>query len=220
MRAFTGGVLWDLDGTLIDSTEYHWQTWHDTLRDAGYPITRDQFAASFGQRNDTVIRHLTHPDIDDETAVALSNAKEASYRELLIAQGIALLPGAAAWLERLHADGWAQAIVTSAPRRNLTAVLYALGDLPYFATTVAAEDVLHGKPDPQPFVLAAARLDLPASRCIVVEDAPAGIQAGQAAGMATVGVLTHQDTLSADIVVSSLADLPPDAFTRLLESRG
>lgn len=213
-------MLWDLDGTLIDSTEYHWQTWHDTLRDAGYTITREQFAASFGQRNDTVIRHLTRPDIDEATAVALSDAKEASYRDLLLAQGIDLLPGAAQWLEHLHAAGWLQAIVTSAPRRNLTAVLHALGDLPYFATTIAADDVQRGKPDPQPFVLAAERLALPPSRCVVVEDAPAGIQAGQAAGMATIGVLTHQESLPAAIVVPSLADLPADAFTRLLEDRG
>jgi beta-phosphoglucomutase len=131
-------------------------------------------------------------------------------------RGIELLPGVRAWLERLRAEGWLQALASSAPRLNLDAIVSALDLEHFFSAVASAEDVTEGKPDPQVFLAAASKLGVEPSVCVVVEDAPAGTEAARRAGMRSVGVLSSQAELEADIVVRTLEELPPDAFDRLL----
>jgi beta-phosphoglucomutase len=210
-------VLWDMDGTLLDSAEYHWLAWRDILHAEGYPITYDEFKASFGQRNDTILRGYFGAGQPDAEITRVGGAKEARYRELLRERGIALLPGVSTWLERLRAAGWRQAIASAAPLANVEAIITVLGIAPFFGAIVAAEDVQRGKPDPQVFLLAAERLDAPPARCVVVEDAPAGIEAAHRAGMRAIGARTSHADLHADIVVDTLDLLPEDSFERLIE---
>jgi HAD superfamily hydrolase (TIGR01509 family) len=211
----TGAVLWDLDGTLVDSADVHWRSWRDTLAADGVLITHQQFLESFGQRNDRVLRGWLGEDASDEWVQQLAEAKEAEYRRLVETEGLSPLPGAADWVARLHAAGWKQAIASSAPRRNVDVMLRVLGFERYFDAIAAAEDVMRGKPDPQIFTEAARRLMTPPAHCIVVEDAPAGIEAARAAGMRSIGV-SRAASLAADVALASLLDLPADAFDRLL----
>lgn len=211
----TRAVLWDLDGTLVDSEEYHWQSWRDTLAGDGVALTREQFLASFGQRNDRILRTWLGADAPDERIVRIGEAKEAEYRRLAQVNGLVPLPGAAEWLARLHQAGWRQAVASSAPRANVEVVLRVLRLTPYFDAIVSAEDVTTGKPDPQVFLTAAARLQVLPSRSIVVEDAAAGIEAARRAGMRSVGV-SRRDVLPADLFVVSLDQLPLHAFDALL----
>jgi HAD superfamily hydrolase (TIGR01509 family) len=127
-----------------------------------------------------------------------------------------LLPGVERWLRRLQAGGWRQAIASAAPRLNVAAILDTLQIGPFFDAITSAEDVQHGKPDPQVFLLAAARVATPPARCIVVEDAPAGIEGAHRGGMRAIGVRSAHSDLRADIVVGTLAELDDDAFERLL----
>lgn len=209
-------VLWDVDGTLIDSSEYHWESWRETLEVEGLALTREQFAAMFGRRNDEILRGYFGEDYPEAEVARVGGAKEVLYREFVRARGIELLPGVSRWLERLRAGGWLQAMASSAPRANLEAITEALGLGDYFAAVVSAEDVTAGKPDPQVFLAAAARLGVRPARCVVVEDAPAGTEAARRAGMRSVGVLTMHEHIEADIVVRTLEDLPDDAFDSLL----
>ncbi len=209
------GVLWDLDGTLVDSADFHWISWRDTMAAEGLPVTYDQFLESFGQKNAGILARWLGPGASPERIRAIGDAKEAEYRRLAREHGLTALPGATDWLERLHAEGWKQAIASSAPRENVGVMLEVLGVSRYFDAIVGAEDVTHGKPDPQVFLAAAASLSLPASRCIVVEDAAVGIEAARRAGIRTIGV-SRAATLDADIAVASLLDLPEDAFESLL----
>lgn len=209
-------VIWDLDGTLIDSTEYHWLTWRDALAAEGYSLTYDQFLAGFGKRNDVVLRSYLGEGLSLSEAGRIAEAKEGRYRELVNEHGIELLPGAAYWLARLKAEGWRQALATSAPRLNVRAVLAQLGITENFDGIVSAEDVERGKPDPQVFLTAAAKAEVVPTRSIVVEDAPAGIEGGRRAGMRTIGVLTTHAKLHADLVVHTLEELPDNAFDQLL----
>lgn len=211
-------VLWDMDGTLLDSAEYHWHSWRSALAEEGFPLAYEQFLASFGQRNDTILRSHFGPDLPDHEIERIGGGKEARYRELVRQQGIVLLPGVTHWLVKLHQQGWRQAIASAAPRLNIETILEVLGIEQYFDALVSAEDVQRGKPDPQVFLLAAERLGVPSTRCIVVEDAPAGVEAGRRAGMATIGVRSAHAELPADLVVSTLEDLSEDAFDRLLAS--
>jgi HAD superfamily hydrolase (TIGR01509 family) len=217
MAAATGGVLWDLDGTLIDSAGYHWQAWRDTLAAEGRAVTPEDFAHSFGKRNDEILRELFGPGLAPEWMDHVADVKEKAYRGLLRAQGLALLPGAGEWLARLRSCGWKQAIASSAPQPNIDAVLEVLAIGAGLDAIVSADEVGRGKPDPAIFLEGARRLGLPPRRCIVVEDAPAGLEAARRAGMLSIGVLSdHHAALAADIVVPSLAALPEDAFDTLL----
>jgi beta-phosphoglucomutase len=211
-----GAVLWDLDGTLVDSEEYHWRAWKETLDREGVSITRQDFLASFGQRNDAILGKWLGKDADAGTIQRIGDAKEVRYRELVRLEGLAPLPGAAEWVERLHSDGWLQAIASSAPRLNVEAVLEALHFRERIQATASAEDVSAGKPDPQVFLVAAARLGATPETCIVVEDARAGVEAARRAGMRSIGVGKNAGLLGADLSAARLSDLPSDVFSSLL----
>jgi beta-phosphoglucomutase len=212
-----GGVLWDLDGTLIDSAGHHWQAWRDTLAAEGRAVAPADFANSFGRRNDEILRELFGDDLAPEWIARVSESKEQTYRRLLREQGLVALPGAMEWLARLRAAGFRQALASSAPRPNIDAVLAILGLAGYLDAVVSADDVGRGKPDPAIFLAAARWLGLPPERCVVVEDAPAGLEAARRAGMRSIGVLSsHHMVLSADLVVPSLEAIRADAFDALL----
>jgi len=209
-------VLWDLDGTLADSKEYHWRSWQEAMAAEGLTVTHDQFLASFGQRNDAILGEWLGGDPDPEQIRRIGEAKEARFRELVKKEGIIPLPGAGEWVRTLHGEGWRQAIASSAPRLNVEVMAEALGFHGLMDALVGAEDVSAGKPDPEVFLRAAHRLGVPPDRCVVVEDAQAGIEAARRGGMASVGV-GGGAVGAAHLVVQSLADLPPDAFVRLVE---
>jgi len=215
--AFPSAVLWDLDGTLADSEEYHWLSWRDAMRAEGVELTYDRFLASFGQRNDRILGAWLGEAADATRIRRIGDWKEAEYRRLAEARGLTPLAGAREWVERLHGDGWKQAIASSAPRLNVETMLHVLKFDGLIDAMVSADEVKKGKPDPDVFLAAAAAVSVPPSRCVVVEDAPAGVEAGRRAGMKTVGV-NAKSPLAADVYVTSLADLPPDAFERLLTS--
>jgi beta-phosphoglucomutase len=206
-----------MDGTLVDSEEFHWLSWRDTMAAEGNPITRDQFVVTFGQRNDSILPRWLGADTMADRIQRVGDAKEELYRRLVHESGLAPLPGAAEWVRRLHQENWRQAVASSAPRANLDVVLEVIGLRAYFQAIVSAEDVTAGKPDPQVFLTAASRLGVPASQCVVVEDAPAGVEAAKRAGMRSIGV-SRKGSPAADVAVSSLVELPPDAFVKLLAS--
>lgn len=209
-------ALWDVDGTLIDSREYHWLSWRGALDAEGFRVTPEQFAASFGRRNDEILRGY-FPSYSLEDITRVGHAKEVVYRRLVRERGIDLLPGVRHWLDRLRDEGWLQAVASSAPRANLEVIIEALGLSDYFAAVTSAEDVTEGKPAPQVFLTAAARLGVEPASCVVVEDAPAGTEAARRAGMRSIGVLSSHTELTADIVVRTLEELPDTAFDDLLK---
>lgn len=215
----TGAALWDLDGTLVDSEEFHWRAWRDTMAAEGESITREQFQATFGWRNDAIIPHWLGIGVSAERIERLGEAKEINYRNLVRAGGLAASPGAEEWLKRLQREGWKQAVASSAPRRNIDVMLEVLGLSGCLQAIVSAEDVERGKPDPEVFLLAAQRVGIAPAHSIVVEDAAAGIEAARRAGMRSIGVKRGGIPLGADLEVTSLAALPRDAFTSLLRIR-
>ena len=209
-------VLWDMDGTLINSEELHWIAWRETMANQGVFMTREQFLSTFGQRNDSIIPTLLGATATAERIERIGHAKEERYRHLVRQRGITFEPGVASWLHRLHQQGYQQAIASAAPRANIDTVLEALSASHNFEAIVSAEDVHRGKPDPEVYLLAAARVGVPAQRCIVVEDAVAGIQGACRAGMRSIGVSHNRKNLNAGVVVESLELLRPDAFDSLL----
>ncbi len=207
-------IIWDLDGTLIDSSQYHWEAWQAVMKSENFSLTYDEYVADFGKRNDEILRGRLGADLTDEFIARVSLAKEEVYRDLIRTKGMDLLPGAAYWLERLKAEGWLQALATSAPRGNIDAVFAALRLDKFFDAAVSSEEVKAGKPEPDVFLAAAAKMDVAPADCIVIEDAPAGLEAARRAGMRSIGVLTTHRELKADLVAARL-DLLPESFFHL-----
>ena len=202
-------LLFDLDGTLVDSTAAVTRSW--TTWAIEYGVTAAQFDAvqTHGRTSRAVVADLV-PAGDVEAA-------DARIRELELSDlaGVVALPGAAELLDRLDPARWA--IVTSGTRPLATARIAAAG-LPQPRVLVSADDVRHGKPDPEPYRSGAARLGVAPERCVVIEDAPAGLTAARAAGMASVAVVgTHRaEELKADLVLPDLAHLSVTGTDRLV----
>ncbi|MGO3152640.1 MAG: HAD-IA family hydrolase [Galactobacter sp.] len=208
-------VLFDLDGTLIDSTPVTsraWAKWGVMLgigrtdyHEHGIPAR--QVVTSVIESGDLAA------DRWDE-AFALINELEESD-----AEGVTVLPGAAEFLASLPQDRWT--IVTSCTDNLIAVRLGAVGWQPP-ATIVTADSVTHGKPDPEGYLLGASRLGVDPSRCLVVEDAPAGLAAAHAAGMATLGLsgTYGAEDLMADVVLPGLAGVTasrvPDTGVRIM----
>ena len=212
-------VLWDMDGTLVDSAAYHLRAWRETLAGLGLAVTHERFMQTFGRRNDAVIRDLVDPAADAASIARIAGEKEERYRTFVREGGLVPLPGVLPWLERLRAADWKHAVASSAPHANIETILEVAGLSGLFDAVAGDEDVTVGKPDPQVFLVAAAKIGAMPVRCVVVEDAPAGVEGVRRAGMRTIGVGTEHGELEADIAVASLADLPDDAFARLLDGR-
>ncbi len=193
-------ILFDLDGVLIDSTDSivrHWRQWAEQHNLDLAEIMR----VAHGRRTAETMRLVApHSPVDEE-------ARSFAALEAADTQGVVAIDGALPLLEPLPTDRWA--IVTSGTRDVATARLIRLG-LPVPRIMVTAEDVVNGKPDPEPYLVAANILGIPAGQCVVVEDSPAGIAAAQAAGMRSVAVAsTHaaDELETATAIARQLSDI-------------
>jgi beta-phosphoglucomutase len=216
------GVLWDVDGTLVDTAELHYQAWVALTHELNQPFTRQDFAATFGQRNPEIIPRLFGTHLTDREVADLGARKEDLYRTAA-QKGVELLPGVRPLLDDLRAAGFRQAVASSAPRENLELILRLTGSAPYFAAVVAMEDTQRGKPDPEVFLLAAGKLGIAPAHCLVLEDAPAGVQAAKAGGMKCIAVNFvghHPETTlceaGADRVVQTLKQVSAETVRQLL----
>jgi sugar-phosphatase len=173
-------LLFDLDGVLIDSTPCivrHWRAWarrHDLDLDT-------VLAAAHGVRSIETMRRVA-PHLD-----AAAEAADFTAHEVADTEGVTAIAGAGALLAKLPADAWA--IVTSAGR-DLARARLQRAALPCPRRLISGDDVLRGKPAPDPYLTAARRFGCPPDRCLVLEDAPAGVTAGREAGMRVIGVGT------------------------------
>ncbi len=214
------GVVFDMDGVLVDSAKPHHESWRQLARQHGIEISEERFKRSFGQRSSEIIRTIWGADVTDAQVEEYDAEKEAVYRELIRGR-LPLMPGCCELLGTLQQAGCVLAVGTSGPPENLEQVL-AEGDLrQYFAVTVNGRDVERGKPAPDCFLLAARRAGLRAEDCVVVEDAPVGVRAGVAAGMQVIG-LTSTTTRAklidagAQRVVDELGEISPEMIGELL----
>jgi mannitol-1-/sugar-/sorbitol-6-phosphatase len=207
-----GAILFDLDGVLMDSrvaVERAWERWA-----TGHGIDPIAvLAQAHGRRTIDTIRAIA-PLLDIEAEARLLEVAESVDFD-----GVTTLPGAAELLEALPAGSWT--VVTSGTRALATGRL-AHGGLPIPEQLITADDVERGKPDPQPYLAGAAALGIDSADCLVIEDAPAGIEAGKAAGMTVIALVTTFEAsalVAADYVVGSLSDVVLGSATELSDGR-
>jgi sugar-phosphatase len=197
MQAF----LFDIDGTLVDSSAAVERVW----RQVAHEFSADATAIlrnCHGRRDTDVADEFFAPEVKEAVLERVSSLDTEAVADVVP------IPGARQLLATLDEGQWAA--VTSGPRPLMTARLQAAG-LPVPAVLVTAHDVQFGKPHPEGFLLAARALGVPPASCVVVEDSPAGVAAGKAAGAFVVGVTTTHPAgalAAADVVVNDLSELP------------
>jgi beta-phosphoglucomutase len=212
------GVIFDLDGVVVDTGEFHKQAWFDLARKEGFEISEEFFLNIFGMQNYQILPILAGRDVSGEMLKELSEWKESRYRDLIKGK-VKLMDGVLSLVADLKKHGFLLAVGTSTPRVNLDFILENLQVDGYFDACVAGEDAAKGKPAPDTFLRAAAKLGLSPRCCVVVEDAIAGVEAGKSAGMAVVAVTSTRkrgQLQRADVIVDSLAELKAEDFMRLV----
>lgn len=208
-------VLFDLDGVLVNSrqcVERHWTEWADK-----HHLNRDKVLHYIHGRLPVETMRLLTPHLDAEREAAEFAASEAGDTN-----GLIKIPGAPELLQSIPANAWA---IATSGTRAIAATRLGFGGLPVPEVLITADDVSKGKPDPEPYLFAAMMLGVKPARCVVIEDAPAGIQAGLAAGTRVVAIISNaypaEELRHAQVVVRKLSDIeviqaPKTAQARLM----
>jgi HAD superfamily hydrolase (TIGR01509 family) len=182
-------LIFDMDGVLADNSDFHVEAWTVYSRQYGRELTPDDIKRRLGFNNREYMRFVLNREPTEAEVLRSTVEKEALYREIYRPH-LATPPGLLALLEGARACGVACGIATSAPQENVDFVLDGLRLRPFFKQVVDAGHVKRCKPDPEIYVKASERLGVPPERCLVFEDAIAGIQAGNAAGMQVIALTT------------------------------
>ena len=215
------GVIFDWDGVIIDSSRQHEASWERLAEEQKRILPPDHFTVGFGRKNEWIIPQLLKWTTDQAEIHQLSLRKEALYREVVVERGLQALPGVHTFLQRLKSAGVPTCIGSSTHRENIDTIIGVLGFEGLFGGIVTAEDVSHGKPDPEVFLKAAGKTGRAPEKCVVFEDALAGIQAARAGGMKVVGVATThpaEELQMTDRVVSRLDELTVADLVALISS--
>lgn len=208
----TWAALFDMDGVLIDNANFHINAWLQFAQQHNRPLTKDQYLENInGRVSADAMAYVFQRPISPGELIVLTEEKEAIYRELYRPH-LQPAPGLLDFLTALKAQHVKLAVGTSAPESNVVFTLDGLPLRPYFDAIVDASMVHKGKPDPEIYLTAANRVGVEPARCVVFEDAFAGIEAGLRAGMKVIALAT---THTRDELADTGASLIIDDFTQL-----
>lgn len=206
------GVIFDMDGVLVDNRDVHIEAFEILFKKYGVPFSLEKFMPLFGRTNDSIFDVMS-PELKAKYgADALGSEKEAIYRDLF-AKKMAPVKGLPEFLAALKDAGVKISVGSSGGTDNVNYVLKGCGIAKYFDAIANGDMISRGKPDPEVYLLAAKLLGLEPSECVVCEDAPVGIEAARAAGMAVVALTTtfpaeqHKDY---DIMISDFTQIALD----------
>lgn len=211
-------TIWDMDGVIVDTARYHFKSWQAAFKKRGVDFTEKDFTGLFGQRDDSIIRTVMKRDVSPQEIEEIAQDKEEYFRSS-VKDNVTTLPGAVELIKTLCSHEVKMAIASSAPMENIQLLLGRLGIVNCFQKLVPGKEVSESKPSPQLFLLAAKKLGVPPDRCIVFEDAIAGVAAAKRAGMHCVAVTTtnsREKLGDADLVVDSLSSVNISSLLKLI----
>ncbi len=209
------GVLFDMDGVLVDNARVHVEAFGIFCRRYGVEGWEQKLSTAFGMGNDDIMRLILPERIIREKGLpALAAEKEAIYREIY-EPAIRPVAGLPELLAQLHAAGVGCAVGSSGPRENVDFVLDKCGIRDFFTAIVDSDQVKRCKPDPEIYRTAAAKLGLEPASCLVFEDAEAGIESARRAGAGRIVALAT--TLSREKLRTTAADRIIGDFTEITD---
>jgi HAD superfamily hydrolase (TIGR01509 family) len=210
-------ILWDLDGVIVDSGELHHRSFEVILAEYGLEFPLSKFQKTFGRNNDSVLEMVIGKKPDPEWRETVNFRKEKWFCQH-IHDGLKLLPGVLEWLKWFDSQNIPQAVASSAPMENITLSLDEFELSNYFQAIISGNRIA-GKPDPKVFLRAAAALETPPEKCIVIEDTIHGMQGAFAGGMRCITVATTlpiSEFASATIALNRLTDLSKQQMLDLI----
>jgi beta-phosphoglucomutase len=210
-------VLWDMDGVLVDTGDFHFLAWKHTFEELGIPFDIEDFRKTFGMNNAGILEWMYGKKPEPEEVAQVSDKKESLFRESVKGKA-KLLPGVLTWLRQFQAWGIKQAITSSAPPENIEVLVTELKIKEYFDAIVSGFD-LPGKPNPDIYLKAASTVQVLPDNCTVIEDAIAGVEGATRAGMNCIAVTTTNPAgklAKADYIFDHLGEMSRDDFISLL----
>ena len=210
------GLIFDLDGVLVDTVPTHYRAWEKMFHEFGYEFGRKEYLTLVDGRLRLDGARAVMTDVDEETLIARADKKNDYYLEAIDRGEFNIFESALKKVREFHAQGYKLAAASSSA--NVRHILETIGILDLFETVIGGPDVVNGKPHPEIFLTAASGLGLPVEECVVIEDAESGVAAAKAGGFYCFGLqhlndssdLPHQANLElADSVIGSLEELDP-----------
>jgi beta-phosphoglucomutase len=202
------GIIWDMDGVLVDTGQAHFIAWQQAAAEVGKTLDYEFFQCTFGMNNAGILKHLFGEAGVTDRNIQVADRKEILFREA-IKGNVKLLPGVRRLLGEFAAAGARQAVASSAPPENIDQLIDEIGIREHFEAIVSGFDI-PGKPNPDVFLKAAWGIGLPADKCLVIEDAAAGVAGAKQAGMKCIAVTTtttEAQLKQADLVLDSFEGL-------------
>ncbi len=214
------GVIFDLDGVLVDTVPLHYAAWHRMFTEYGYAFDEKIYREKVdGRPRLDGVRGVMH-DVGPAQVTEAGDRKQAYYLEMIAAGKLKAFESSLRFIAELRRHQIMLAAASSSINARL--ILETIGVLYEFAAVVTSADIIQGKPDPEIFLTAAACLDLSEAECVVIEDAQAGIQAAKRGGFFCVGVNRQAQPeyfLEADVVVEDIGELGYASLEQLFEQR-
>lgn len=215
-------VIFDVDGVLVDSYQAHFESWKLVGEENGQVLTEEVFAREFGRTSREIIADIWPAFGESAERIAeFDDRKEALYREIVMADFPAM-EGAVELIDSLDEAGFRLGVGSSGPPENVEMTIKQLGRADLFKGVITGADVSRGKPDPEVFLACAERMGVSPSNCAVIEDAAAGIAAANAAGMASIALVSrghHRDEYGeAQQIVDRLEQLSPASIAEWIDS--
>jgi beta-phosphoglucomutase len=210
------GIIFDMDGVIVDNDIYHFNAWGELCKNYGLDVDKAEVKTWFGNTNPMILKRLFGDDIDQDTIVRMGSEKEALYRDMY-RPDIKALDGLLHLLESLYESGFTIAIATAAPTENVDFVLEHTGIRKYFHKIVDASMIKVGKPSPEIYLKTAEVLQLSVNDCLVFEDSFHGIESANRAGMKVVGVATTHPIEALKNTVMNITDFTEINVTDILK---
>jgi beta-phosphoglucomutase family hydrolase len=211
-------VIWDMDGIIVDTAQYHLEGWQIVFGKRGVNYTEEDYWRNTGKRSDGIIKNILGREIAQDEIMAIIREKDETFQQL-IGQNIRPFPGVLKLITSLKKHGFKIAIASSAPMENIHLITRSLRIHSRFDAIISGWEVTKGKPDPQTFLLAAKKLGVEAEDCIVIEDAISGVTASKRANMRCIAVTnttSREELRKADLIIDTLEEITIDDLERLL----
>ncbi len=213
-------VIFDMDGVLADTGPIHYESWAKLAKELGKAYSREDFDKDFGRQSAPIVRELMGPAPSDAQITQWADLKEVYYREM-VKDKIEPLPGVIDLIKALKAEKFKLAVGSSGPSKNVYMFLKSLRIQKYFDAIITAAEVKNGKPAPDVFLIAAKGVKIKPENCVVIEDAPVGIEAAKRAKMKVIALTTtHKENQLSDanLIVKDLSYIQVKDIEKMLKS--
>ena len=214
------GLLFDMDGVIVDNHQYHFLSWQKLAEQHNIPITEEFYRTQMNGRTFSgIIEVVFNEEMPISKAKEIAYEKERIYRDLY-KEHLKPTDGLMAFLEEAKAKDIPMVVGTSAPVDNVEFTLDGLNIRSYFKGVIDDRAVTKGKPDPEVYLNCAKMIDRDPANCIVFEDAVSGIKAGKSAGASVIALATShkREELEADLIVDNFTQLNLDIINQVLVS--